>query len=478
MNYGYKKMYIGGQLVDAISGAQKEVINPALEEVVGTIAYAQKEDAELALTEAQKGFKLWSKMPLGERTEWMMKLRAAILEKADELQKAVMYEMGKTYEGAAEDIQLLADGLEFYPQAMKNRHDEIIPDSENTHRHQIVNLPVGVAVAYLAWNFPLLNVGYKIGPALAAGCSIIVKPSELSPISGYMVGEIAHSIGFPAGVLNIISGPVSEVATTMTKSPIPKVLTMIGSSASGKRVIADSATTVKHVSLELGGNAPYIVHNDADLDLATNIGVALKYGNTGQICVSPNRFIIHEDVYDDFLSLFKEKASKLKIGFGMETKPDMGPLVTKKDQERVLKMVADDVAAGAELVLGGKVPQGFDKGYYMEPTILSGISPDCRCFREEIFGPVAAMMKFSTIEEAIELGNDTEYGLASYLFSNDQSVIRKVSEELMFGEVQVNGVKYAIYLPHGGIKESGIGHDCSYLALNDYLVKKRISTAL
>ncbi len=471
-------MYIGGQLVDAISGAKKDVINPALEEAVGTIAYAQKDDARFALEEAQKGFKLWSKMPLTERTEWMMKLRAAILKKSDDLQKAVMYEMGKTYEGAAEDIQLLADGLEFYPQAMKNMHDEIIPDSENTHRHQIVNLPLGVAVAYLAWNFPLLNVGYKIGPALAAGCSIIIKPSELSPISAYMVGEIAHSINFPAGAINIISGPVNEVATTMTKSPIPKVLTMIGSSASGKRVIADSATTVKHVSLELGGNAPYIVHKDADLELATNIGVALKYGNSGQICVSPNRFIIHEDIYDEFLNLFKEKASKLKIGFGIEDKPDMGPLVTQKDQERVLKMVADDVASGAELVLGGMVPAGFDKGYYMEPTILSGITRDSRCFREEIFGPVAAMMKYSTIEEAIEIGNDTEYGLASYLFSNDQTVIRKISEELMFGEVQVNGVKYAIYLPHGGIKESGIGHDCSYLALNDYLVKKRISTAL
>lgn len=478
MNFGYKKMYIGGQLLDAISGAKKDVINPALEETVGTIAYAQKADAELALEEAQKGFKVWSKMPLAERTEWMMKLRAAILEKEDVLRKAVMYEMGKTYEGAGEDIQLLADGLEFYPQAMKNMHDEIIPDSENTHRHQIVNLPLGVAVAYLAWNFPLLNVGYKIGPALAAGCSIIIKPSELSPISAYMVGEIAHSINFPAGVINVISGPVSEVATTMTKSPIPKVLTMIGSSASGKRVIADSATTVKHVGLELGGNAPFIVHKDADLELATNIGVALKYGNSGQICVSPNRFIIHEAVYDDFLNLFKEKALKLKIGFGIEEKPDMGPLVTKKDQKRVLKMVADDVDAGAELVLGGKVPAGFDKGFYVEPTILSGITRNSRCFREEIFGPVAAMMKYSSIEEAIEIGNDTEYGLASYLFSNDQNVIRKVSEELMFGEVQVNGVKYAIYLPHGGIKESGIGHDCSYLALNDYLAKKRITTAL
>lgn len=478
MNFGYKKMYIGGKLVDAISEEKKDVINPALEESVGTIAYAGKDDAELALVEAQKGFELWSKMSLSERTVWMMKLRAEILKNEDLLRKAVVYEMGKTYEGAAEDIQLLCDGLEFYPHAMRNMHDEIIPDLDNTHRHQIVNMPVGVAVAYLAWNFPLLNVGYKIGPALAAGCSIIIKPSELAPISAYIVGEIAESINFPAGVINVITGSVNEVATTMTKSPIPKVLTMIGSSVSGKRVIADSATTVKHVSLELGGNAPFIVYKDADLELATNIGVALKYGNSGQICVSPNRFLIHEDVYDKFLSLFKEKTLKLKVGFGIENNPDVGPLVTKKDQERVLKMIADDIDSGAELIIGGFVPKNLDRGYYVEPTILSGISKNSRCFREEIFGPVAAMMKFKTIEEAIELSNDTEYGLASYLFSRDENVIRKVSEQLMFGEVQVNGVKYAIYLPHGGIKESGIGHDCSYLALNDYLVKKRISTAI
>lgn len=478
MNFGYKKMYIGGKLVDAIAGTKKDVVCPATNEVVAQVAWAGVEDANLALEEAQKGFKYWSKLSLAERTKWMMKLREEVIKNEDLLRKAVVMEMGKTYDGAGEDIEAIVNALEFYPGAMRNMHDEIIPDLENTHRHKMVNQPTGVAVAYLAWNFPLLNVGYKIGPALAAGCSIIIKPSGLTPLSSYVFGEILESIDFPAGVINFICGPVQEVAQTLTTSKIAKVLTMIGSTASGRKVMADSTTSIKHVSMELGGNAPFIVCADADLELATNIGIALKYGNCGQICVSPNRFIVHEKVYDEFLKLFIEKAKKVQVGFGVDGKHNMGPLVTLKDRERIFKMVSDDVASGAKLELGGGIPAGMEVGNFMEPTIITGLTQNMRCFREEIFGPVAAIMKFSTIEEAVEIGNDTEYGLVSYVFSNSEKSIRQLSEELDFGEVQVNGVKYAIYLPHGGMKESGIGHDCSYLALNDYLVKKRITIAL
>lgn len=471
-------MYIGGKLVDAIAGTKKDVICPATKEVVAQVAWAGVEDANLALEEAQKGFKYWSKLSLAERTKWMMKLREEVLKNDDLLRKAVVMEMGKSYDAAWEDIESIVNALEFYPGAMRNMHDEIIPDLENTHRHKMVNQPRGVAVAYLAWNFPLLNVGYKIGPALAAGCSIIIKPSGLTPLSSYVFGEILANMNFPAGVINFISGPVNEVAQTLTTSKITKVITMIGSTASGRQVMADSTTSVKHVSMELGGNAPFIVCADADLELATNIGIALKYGNCGQICVSPNRFLIQESVYDKFLEMFIEKAKKVKVGFGIENKPDMGPLVTLRDRDRIFKMVQDDVANGAKLELGGGIPAGMEVGNFIEPTVISGLTTSMRCFREEIFGPVAAMMKFSTIDEAIELGNDTEYGLVSYVFSNSEKSIRQLSEELDFGEVQVNGVKYAIYLPHGGMKESGIGHDCSYLALNDYLVKKRITIAL
>ncbi len=478
MNFGYKKLYIGGVLRDAISGAKKDVICPATNEVVGQVAWAGVEDAELALVEAQKGFKYWSKLSLAERTKWMMKLREEVLKNDDLLRKAVVMEMGKSYDAAWEDIESIVNALEFYPGAMRNMHDEIIPDLENTHRHKMVNQPAGVAVAYLAWNFPLLNVGYKIGPALAAGCSLIIKPSGLTPLSAYVLGEIMASIDFPAGVVNFICGPIEDVAQTLTTSKVTKVITMIGSTASGRKVMADSTTSVKHVSMELGGNAPFIVCADADLDLATNIGIALKYGNCGQICVSPNRFLIHESVYDQFLQMFVEKAKKVKVGFGLDTKPDMGPLVTLRDRDRIFKMVQDDIASGAKLECGGGIPAGMEVGNFIEPTVISGLTTTMRCFREEIFGPVAAMMKFATIDEAIELGNDTEYGLVSYVFSTSEKNIRELSEALDFGEVQVNGVKYAIYLPHGGVKESGIGHDCSYLALNDYLTKKRITTAL
>lgn len=478
MQFGYKKLYIGGKLIDAASGQKKEVVCPATNEVVGQIAWAGKEDAELALEEAQKGFKLWSKLSLAERTRWMMKLREEVLAHEDILRKAIVFEMGKSYEAAWEDIEALVNGLEFYPNAMRNLHDEIIPDLENTHRHKMVQQPAGVAVAYLAWNFPLLNVGYKIGPALAAGCSIIIKPSPLTPLSAYVLGEVIHSVGFPAGVINFICGSVEEVAYTMTTSKIPKVLTMIGSSASGRRIIADSATSLKHVSLELGGNAPFIVCEDADLETAVNIGIALKYGNCGQICVSPNRFMIHESVYEAFKEKFIERARQIKVGFGLDQKPDMGPLVTAHDRTRILKMVADDVAQGATLELGGGIPANMPTGNFIEPTVISGLSPEMRCFKEEIFGPVAALMPYSTLDEAIELANSTEYGLVSYVFSSNEKTIRRFSEELDFGEVQINGVKYAIYLPHGGMKESGLGHDCSYLALNDYLVKKRITTAV
>ncbi|MEO1447974.1 MAG: aldehyde dehydrogenase family protein, partial [Bacteroidota bacterium] len=272
MNFGYKKLYIGGKLIDAASGQRQEIICPGSEDVVAEVAWAGTADAELALKEAQKGFKLWSGLTLAERTEWMLKLREQVLKNEDLLRKAIVFEMGKTYASAQEDIDMLTNSLEFYPEVMQNLHGETIPDRENTHRHQIVNQPAGVAVAYLAWNFPLLNVGYKIGPALAAGCSIIIKPSERSPLSALVLGEIMAEMDFPAGVVNFICGDVEEVALPMTKSKIPKVITMIGSSRSGRNVIRDSATSIKHLSMELGGNAPFIVFPDADLNAAVETG--------------------------------------------------------------------------------------------------------------------------------------------------------------------------------------------------------------
>ena len=478
MDFGYLKLYIGGQLVDANDKQRQAIICPATEEKIAEIAWADEKDALLALEAAQKGFKYWSALSLAERTAWMTKLRTAVLEKEDLLRKAMVYEMGKTYQSAWEDIEAVINSLEWYPNAMKHLRDEQIPDYENTHQHKMVHQPAGVAVAYLAWNFPLLNVGFKIGPALAAGCSIVIKPSEVSPVSAYVLGQILAEIDFPAGVINILCGPPQAIGTTLSQSTIPRVVTMIGSTATGKRVIRDSASSIKKLSMELGGNAPFIVFEDADMDAALDLAIGIKYGNCGQICVAANRFFIQDSIYDKFVKAYVERAKNLKLGFGPDEKPDMGPLATKAAQEKMPILIKDALDKGATLQTGGKIPEGFDKGYWFEPTVLTEVTPEMRVYQEETFGPIAPFVRFKTEEEVIQMANDTEYGLASYLYTNNHPRIERFSRELDFGEIQINGVKYSIYLPHGGIKNSGIGHDCSHLALDDYLVKKRVTFTL
>ena len=480
-NFGYKKLYINGELIDGVNAKKLDVICPATGEVIAQVAVASKADTEVALIAAQKGFAYWSRLSLAERTTWMHKLSEAIKEKEHDLRTAMVHEMGKTYTGAYEDIEGIVNGLEWYPNAMKNLREEQIPDYENTHTHKMISKPAGVAVAYLAWNFPILNVGFKLGPALAAGCSIIIKPSAISPLSTYMIGEILYEINFPAGVINILSGSVSEVASVLTTSKIPAVITMIGSTATGKRVIADSTTSIKKLGMELGGNAPFIVFEDADFDIALNLAVSLKFGNSGQICVAANRIYVHKNIYEKFLKAYVKKVSEIKIGFGTKENPDvfMGPVATRKDRDRMFDIIEDAVSKGGKVEYGNKIPNDLPKnGNWIEPTVISGATHDMTLFNKETFGPVAGLMSFETDEEVLKLANDTEYGLASYIFTNNHKRIEYFTEELEFGEIQINGVKYSIYLPHGGIKNSGIGHDCSHLALDDYLVKKRVSTAL
>ena len=472
-------MYVGGKLIDSISKSKKTIFCPANNQPIANLSWAEKTDSENALKAAQIGFKNWSKLKLDQRKKWMDKFKEAVINNEEILRKAIMYEMGKTYEGSKEDIDSLINSLDFYPHAMKNHFsDSIIEDKENTHNHTLKNYPIGVVIAYLAWNFPLLNLAFKIGPALASGCSIIIKPSEESPVSAYLIGKILNDINFPAGVVNIICGEPAIVATTLSKSKIPRLITMIGSTSTAKKVYADSSTSIKRLSMELGGNAPFIVFDDADLDAAIDLAIGIKFGNSGQICVAANRFFIHDKIYDTFLKHYLERVKKLKLGFGEDSSPDMGPLITVKSRDRILDLISDSIKNGAKLEYGGKIPENFSDGNWLEPTVITNVSQDMRIFNEEIFGPVASIIKFSNDNEVLKLANSTDYGLASYIFTNNKKRIDFFSENLNFGEVQVNGIKYAIYLPHGGIKESGIGHDCSHLALYDYLTKKRISVAL
>ncbi len=475
MDFGYKKLYIGGELVDAVDKSTKKVICPGTEEAVAEIAWGGAKDAELALEAAQMAFLKWSKMSLTTRKMWMDRLRDAVKEHEEVIRESVMYEMGKTYNQAMEDYETVVNALEWYPQEMLHRRDEIIPDPDGTHAHKIVKHPAGVAVGYLAWNFPLLNFGFKIGPALAAGCTLILKPSANAPLSAYVLGEIMESISFPKGVVNIIAGSNEEVALTLSSSKIPRVITMIGSSVSGRIAMHQAATSIKHFSMELGGNAPAIVFEDANLKQAVNDLSALKFGNCGQVCVSPNRIFVHESLYKEFVERFVEKAKGLKLGFGKDSKIGMGPIVDQRSRDRIIKLAKTTISEGAKLECGGKIPEDKPKGFFYEPTVFSGVTREMTIFKEEIFGPLAAIYSFKSENEVLDMANDCEVGLSSYIYTKDITRIQKFSDELEVGEVHVNGFKYAIYLPHGGVKESGLGHDCSHLALDDYLEKKRIT---
>ena len=476
MEFGNLQMYIDGEMKSSVDNLVKDIYSPLNGQKIASLAWGNQKDALVALESASKGFEFWSKLALSKRKEWMSKLREKILENEVLLRKAISYEMGKPYSATAEDIESITNSLKYYADIIDDfvKPNKIAVNDE-THNHKLVSKPIGVVVAYLAWNFPLLNAGFKIGPALASGCSLILKPSELSPVSLYIIGNILKQINFPKGVINIICGEPTEVAQTLSKSTIPNLITMIGSTETAKKVISDSSTSIKKYSMELGGNAPFVIFDDADIDSAINIGAAIKFGNCGQICVAANRFFVHEKVYDKFLNGLIDKAKNLKIGYSEDLDFEIGPLISKKSRDRINNLIKDTIDSGGNLEYGGGIPKM--NGNWFEPTIITGINESMSIFHEEIFGPVASIIKFKNDDEVLNQANKTQYGLASYLFTKNKKRIDKFVDELDFGEIHVNGIKYDIYLPHGGIKQSGVGHDCSELALEDYLIKKRISIA-
>lgn len=471
-----KKMYIGGHLVDGQSTTP--VINPATEKLVGTIASAGPDGVEGALKAAEAAKAGWAATSIAERAGWMLKLRDAVIENEEHLRDCIHMEMGKNWAGTQEDYDSLFNSLHFYAEEISRVRPEIIVDREGTHSHTLVHEPLGVAVAFIAWNFPLLNLAFKIGPAMAAGCPIIIKPSALTPISAYAVGELCHKIGMPAGVVNILSTDSAQTADALSASTIPSLLTLIGSTATGRHIMKTGATSTKRYSMELGGNAPVLVFADADLDHAADIVCAVKFGNAGQICVTPNRVFVETSVADAFRGKVIERAKAVQVGFDKNGPIDMGPLIDKDAWQRVDGLVRDAVNSGADLLTGGRRPDGVTTGHFYAPTVLDGVTLQMRVYRDEIFGPVVSLISFDDESAVIQNANDTDAGLTAYVFTRDLQKAERCAAQLQFGEVQINGVKYGIDLPHGGIGQSGIGHDCSHLALHDYLAVKRVSRAL
>ena len=474
-----KKLYIGGMLREG--ECRFDVISPARGTAIGSIAKAGRNDALAALVSAQTAAPSWGALPVGERTGWMARLREAVIKHRDHLRLCIHLEMGKIWAQTEEDVNSLIDSLHFYAEEISRLRPEGLIDREGSHDHRLVHVPVGVAVAFLAWNFPLLNLAFKIGPAMAAGCPIIIKPSLQSPLSAYAVGELCAEIGLPPGVVNIIAGDNEAVGDTLSSSQIPALLTLIGSSATGRHIMKMGASSIKRHSMELGGNAPVLVFNDADIDLAADIIAAVKFGNAGQICVTPNRVFVETGVHEALRDRLEARAKATRTGHDPDDPQsgdfDMGPLIDGAALARVDALVQEAVADGAELVAGGEQTKGWPGGCFYDPTVLDNVTPSMRVYREEVFGPVISLTPFDDREAVLTHANDTDAGLTAYVFTSDAGLAEQCAAALEFGEIQINGVKYGIDLPHGGIKQSGIGHDCSHLALHDYLAVKRISRA-
>lgn len=471
-----KLPYIDGKLVETTSSY--DVVNPATEQIAGQISLAGADEATLALEAAQKAFPSWAATDVSERVEWMHKLRDAVIANEDHLRECVHFEMGKPWASTKDDFDMLVDSLNYYADEITNIKAEELKDKEGTHTHILTREPVGVVAAFLAWNFPLLNLAYKIGPAMASGCPIVIKPSMQTPLSGYAVGELCAKIGLPAGVVNIISGRNSEIGDLISASTIPAMLTLIGSTKTGLHIMKTGATSIKRYSMELGGNAPVLVFADADLDLAADTVCGLKYSNAGQICVAPNRVFVAAEIAEEFTQKVVERAKSRKVGFGKDQDIEMGPVIDQGSWERIDGLVKDAVANGAELLAGGGRPEGLDKGSFYAPTVLSNVNDSMRVAREEIFGPIINLMEFTDEAEVLEVANNTDAGLTAYIFTKDKTRADSFAAQLQFGEIQINGVKYAINLPHCGINQSGIGVDCSHLALDEYLAPKRVSRAI
>jgi succinate-semialdehyde dehydrogenase/glutarate-semialdehyde dehydrogenase len=468
-------MYVDGHAYS--SGETEQVINPATDEIIANIQVADESVAQLALDSAKAAEKSWGKTTVGERVMWMKKLRQAFIEREEELRYCVHMEAGKTWAGTQEDFDLLINSLEFYSEEIQRYQPSQLLDTDGQFTHTLNYRPVGVVVAYLSWNFPLLNLSYKLGPAMAAGCPIILKPSVQSPLSAYLVGEICREIGLPEGAVTIIAGGPHSVTNLISGSAIPSMLTLIGSIATGVKVMQAGATSIKRYSMELGGNTPFVVFKDANLEKAADILVALKYGNTGQVCVAPNRVFVDESVHEAFLEKVLARTAKMKLGFGRDSDATMGPLINRGAREGIHSLVMSAVESGAILHAGGEFDPS-EAGAFYPPTVVSNVNPSMDIYQHEIFGPVISMIAFSDEAKVIEQVNDTDTGLASYIFSEDIGKAQQAADQFEFGEIQINGVKYAINLPHVGIKQSGIGCDCSKYALDDYLYITRTTRSL
>lgn len=472
-------LYINGEWKNAISGKILKVINPATNEVIAEVASGSMEDTNEAITTATAAFPLWKKKTGKERGDLLRKAADAMREITDELAKIITEEMGKPLAEAKGELALAIDYLDWYAEEAKRVYGDTLPANHENKRLMVIKQPVGVVAAITPWNFPVAMITRKVAPALAAGCPVVIKPASATPLSAMKVVEAFEKANFPKGVVNLIMGKASEVVGEMTRNPDVRKLTFTGSTEVGKDLIRQSADTVKKVSMELGGHAPFLVFEDADIDAAVTSAMASKFRNAGQTCICTNRIYVHESIAREFGEKLSAKVSDMKIGNGLEDGVVIGPLIDRGAVEKTADHVRDAIKHDGKVLCGGKEANTGLEGFFYEPTVIADANDNMKIACEETFGPVAPIFTFKTDEEAIQKANNTEYGLAAYVFSKDLNRIYHVMEELDYGIVGVNDPAPTVaQSPFGGFKESGLGREGGKYGIAEYLEEKYISIQL
>ena len=459
--------YIGGSWSAADSGASVEVTNPATLEKLGSVPNMGAAETRRAIAAAAAALHAWRARTAKERALILRRWFDLMIENQEDLAVLMTAEQGKPLAESKSEILYAASFIEWFGEEAKRLYGDIIPGHQADKRIMVLRQPVGVVAAITPWNFPSAMITRKAGPALAAGCTLVCKPATQTPYSALALAELAHRAGVPAGVFNMITGGAAAIGGEMTGSPTVRKVTFTGSTEVGKKLMTQCADTVKKLSLELGGNAPFIVFDDADLDAAVQGALASKYRNTGQTCVCANRLLIQAGVYEEFAGRLKSAVAGLRVGDGLKGVTDQGPLIDDKAVTKVEEHIADALAKGAKVALGGK--RHALGGSFFEPTILTDVTPQMLVAREETFGPVAPLFKFESEAQAIAMANDTEFGLAAYLYTRDLARSWRVSEAIEYGIVGLNtGIISTEVAPFGGVKESGIGREGSKYGILDY----------
>ena len=468
--------YINGEWMGANDGSSSEVTNPANSERLGSLPNCGADETILAITAANEAQKIWAKTDAKERSSVLKNLHHLMLENQMDLATIITLEGGKPISESLGEIAYAASFFEWFSEEAKRVYGDLIPGHQYDRRTLVIKQPIGVVGCITPWNFPSAMLARKIAPAIAVGCSVVAKPAPETPFSATAMAYLSELAGVPKGIFNVVTGDAEKIGSAMTSHKDVKKITFTGSTSVGKHLLKASADSVKKVSLELGGHAPFIVFGDANLEAAVEGAVIAKYRNSGQTCVCANRIYVQSSIYDDFSQRFTEKASELVVGNGLDESTQQGPLISENAIEKVSKHIEDAKNSGAIIATGGN-PHSLG-GLFFEPTVLTGVSDEMLISKEETFGPVAPIFSFDTEQEVIERANNTPYGLAAYFYTTDLAKSWRVSEQLDYGMVGLNtGIISTEMAPFGGVKESGIGREGSKYGVDDYLEIKYISLA-